>query len=125
MEKVTFKVRMNNEAESLPVEVNLEVDTEGLTVEQLLPYAMRSYKIELQGQCRPNWDRFIKGEYSKTLKFGEALFTSTKGKVSVEKAKVVYAKTFDGMSEEDKLIKLFEDKLISEEMFNMLMDQVG
>ena len=84
MEKVEFKVAMNQEEKEagniheVKVQVDMNVD-----METLRKYALRAYKVELQGQIRPNWDKFASGDYPKELKLGESMFESKRGVVTV------------------------------------------
>ena len=113
MEKVEFKVAMNQEEKEagnihevkVQVDMNVDLDT-------LRKYALRAYKVELQGQIRPNWDKFSKGEYPKELKLGDAMFESSKGKVTVEKATSTLKAQLSKMSPEEKIAYLKECGLL-------------
>ena len=116
--KVEFKVAMDDEQKKLKnfKEVSLQVDMEDASFEDLYKYALRSYRIELQGQVRANWDEFIKDEYPKELKFGEALFATrtrtTKVKMTPEEMKAELAKQMEGMTSEEKMKYLTENGYI-------------
>jgi len=123
--KVDFKVSMDNEQKLLKnfKKVELEVDFEGVDLETIKKYALKAYVIELQGQVRPNWEKFEKGEYPKVVKFGDAMFSGGRGKVTAEKAATVYSDAISKLSREEKLAKLLADKLISQDMYDMLIAQ--
>lgn len=131
MEKVTFKVSMDNEQKLAKnfKSVEINVDMEGVDQAELVKYALKSYVIELQGQVRPNWGEFEKalvdGKFTKTLKFGEALFEGKgRGAVSAEKAQKVYAASMDKITDPvEKLKKLLADKMISQDMYDQLAAQ--
>ena len=113
MEKVEFKVAMNQEEKEagnihevkVQVDMNVDMDT-------LRKYALRAYKVELQGQIRPNWDKFASGDYPKELKLGESMFESKRGVVTVDKATNVLKKQLSTMSDADKLAYLKECGLL-------------
>lgn len=132
MEKVTFKVSMDKEQKELKnfKTVEIQVDMEGVSQADLVKYAMKSYVIELQGQVRPNWTEFEKalvdGKFTKTLKFGEALFEGKgRGQVTLAKAQTVYADAMAKLGRKEKLDKLLKDGLISQEMYDTLVAQEG
>jgi len=103
--KVEFKVSMNDEEKRAGniFDVEIEVDEESASWEDLIKYAMKAYKVELQSQIRPNWEEFIKGNYPKELKFGEPLFAKRAGVVTLDKAKNVMIAQLSKMSQEEKV----------------------
>lgn len=118
-----FKVAMDKEQASLKnhYEVVLNVDMTTASREDLEKYALRAYTVELQGQIRPNWTAFIAQCDGKTFKknivFGTALFESTRGKVTLEKARETYKNSMATMSPVEKLKLALDDGMIDVEMY--------
>jgi hypothetical protein len=109
-----FKVAMDDEQKKLKnfTDVKIEVDMEDASFEDLYKYALRSYRIELQGQIRSNWGNFVKGEYSKELKFGQSMYATrqrvTKVKMTPEEMKASLLAEMKGMTAEQKMNYLTE-----------------
>ena len=125
-----FKVAMDKEQANLKnhYEVVLNVDMSTASREELEKYALRAYTVELQSQIRPNWTSFI-GQcvgkvFSKNIVFGCALFESTKGKVTQEKAKSVYKDAMAQMSQVEKLRKLLDDDMIDVDMYEASVEKL-
>ena len=118
-----FKVAMDKEQAALKnhYEVILQVDMSKASRADLEKYALRAYTVELQGQIRPNWTPFISQCEGKTFKksitFGDALFASTKGKVTLEKARETYKNSMATMSPVEKLKLALDDGMIDVEMY--------
>ena len=118
-----FKVAMCKEQADLKnhYEVILQVDMSQASRADLEKYALRAYTVELQGQIRPNWSSFISQCEGKTFKksitFGDALFASTKGKVTLEKARETYKNSMATMSPVEKLKLALDDGMIDVEMY--------
>ena len=118
-----FKVAMDKEQAALKnhYEVILQVDMSQASREILEKYALRAYTVELQGQIRPNWTAFVSQCEGKTFKksiaFGDALFASTKGKVTLEKARETYKNSMATMSPVEKLKLALDDGMIDVEMY--------
>ena len=116
--KVEFKVSMNDEEKRAGnhYTLDIEVDMSQASREMLEKYALRAYKVELQSQIRPNWTAFVeqcKGKtFTKNIAFGDALFESTRGKVTAEKARDVLKAQLSKMSNEEKLAYLKECGLL-------------
>jgi hypothetical protein len=78
--KMEFKVSRDEEAKKEKDFIlwNCEVDIASASREMLEKYAMKSFKIEIQGQIRPNWTQFeelwIADKLPKTMIFGQGLF---------------------------------------------------
>ncbi len=85
--KVEFKVAMNAEEKALKNLHEVVINVEKCDDATMLKYALKAYIVELQAQIMANWDQFIKGDYPRELVIGQAMFASTRGKVSTEKAK--------------------------------------
>lgn len=118
-----FKVAMDKEQAALKnhYEVTLQVDMSKASRADLEKYALRAYTVELQGQIRPNWTAFVSQCEGKTFKksitFGDALFASTKGKVTLEKARETYKNSMATMSPVEKLKLALDDGMIDVEMY--------
>jgi hypothetical protein len=112
--EVVFKVAMDDEQKKLKnfTDVTLKVDMEDASFEELYKYAIRSYRIELQGQIRSNWDMFVKGDYPKELKFGQGMFATRartmKVKMTPEEMKASLQESMKGMTQEQKMAYLME-----------------
>ena len=65
-----FKVAMDKEQAALKNHYEVVINVEKGDAATMLKYALKAYIVELQAQCRANWDEFIKGEYPKELKIG-------------------------------------------------------
>ena len=115
--KVEFKVAMDAEQAKAKNHVNVVLEVGKADDATMLKYALKAYIVELQAQCRANWDTFIKGEYTKELKIGEAMFESTRGKVTQEKAKEAYKAKVGQMSMVQKLKTLLDDGMIDVDMY--------
>jgi hypothetical protein len=80
MTTVEFKVAMDKEQAELKnhLEYSFEVDMSKAERSVLEGYALKSWKIELQGQIRSNWKEFEKmwddDKLPTTLEFGSPLF---------------------------------------------------
>ena len=120
-----FKVAMDKEQAALKnhYEVVLNVDMSGASRETLEKYALRAYTVELQGQIRPNWTSFmgqcVGKTFTKSIAFGTALFESTKGKVTLEKARETYKNSVATMSPVEKLKLALDDGMIDVETYEV------
>jgi hypothetical protein len=125
-----FKVAMDKEQAALKnhYEVVLNVDMSTSTREDLEKYAMKAYTVELQSQIRPNWDTFIsqcEGKvFTKGIVFGCALFESTRGKVTQEKAQEAYKNKVGAMSMLKKLQTLLADEMITMEIYEASIEKL-
>ena len=125
-----FKVAMDKEQATLKnhYEVELEVEMASASREDLEKYALRAYTVELQSQIRPNWTSFvgqcIGKKFTKNIVFGCALFESTKGKVTQEKAKSVYKDAMAQMSQVEKLKRLLDDGMIDVDMYEASVEKL-
>jgi len=124
MANVKFKISMDNEAKKsgdvheVNVTVNMNVETSVLE-----EWALKAYVVAIQSQIRPNWAAFIKGDYTKELALGQPMF-GKRAKATPEQAKTLYKNSINALSPKEKLEKLLEDGLISEEMFDTLYEQL-
>ena len=125
-----FKVAMDKEQAALKnhYEVVLQVDMSTATRADLEKYALRAYTVELQGQIRPNWTSFVEQCEGKTFKksiaFGSALFESTRGKVTQEKAQEAYKAKVGQMSMVQKLRTLLDDGMIDVDMYEASIEKL-
>lgn len=125
-----FKVAMDKEQAALKnhYEVTLQVDMSKASRADLEKYALRAYTVELQGQIRPNWTTFVSQCEGKTFKksiaFGDALFASTKGKITQEKAQEAYKAKVGQMSMVQKLRTLLDDSMIDVDMYEASIEKL-
>ena len=110
--KVEFQVAMNAEEKALKNLHKVELNVEKCDDATMLKYALKAYIVEIQSQIRSNWDQFIAGNYPKEVVIGQAMFESTRGKVTAEKAKDVLKAQLSKMSPEEKLAYLKECGLL-------------
>ena len=110
--KMEFTIAMNQEEKSLGNTHKVTVNVEKCDDETMLKYAMKAYTVEIQSQIRNNWDQFIAGNYPKELVIGQAMFESTRGKVTVEKATSTLKAQLSKMSPEEKIAYLTECGLL-------------
>ena len=128
--KVEFKVSMNNDEKEAGnhYTLDIEVDMNQASRELLEKYAIRAYKVELQSQIRPNWTTFVEQCEGKTFKksitFGDALFASTKGKVTQEKAQEAYKAKVGQMGMVQKLRTLLDDGMIDVDMYEASIEKL-
>lgn len=128
--KVEFKVSMNNEEKEAGnhYTLNIEVDMSQASRETLEKYALRAYKVELQSQIRPNWAAFVEQcegkTFTKSIAFGDALFESTKGKVTQEKAQEAYKAKVGQMGMVEKLRTLLDDGMIDVDMYEASIEKL-
>ena len=73
---VEFKVAMDAEQAKLKnhKEVTLKVDFPEDVMEEVYKAATKSYVIDMQGQIRNNWDKFMDCDLPEVLVFGQSLF---------------------------------------------------
>jgi hypothetical protein len=122
-QKVSFKVAMDAEQKALKnlhlVALEVEMD---VPLDILQKYALKAFVVELQGQIRPNWDNFIKGDYPKTLDLGHSLFAKKVSReITAEEKQAAYKTDVMSLTPEKRLLKMFEDKFITQEQYDSLM----
>ena len=122
--KVEFKVAMDAEQAKAKNHVNVVLEVGKADDATMLKYALKAYVVELQAQCRANWGEFIKGDYPKELKIGEAMFASTRGKVSAEKAKEMYKDGMASLTPVQKLRKLLDDGMITDDIYQASVESL-
>lgn len=115
--KMTFKISMNQEEKDAGNVHTVELEVAKCDDETMLRYALKAYTVEVQSQIRNNWDAFVKGDYPKSVKIGEALFASGRGVVTKEKAKMAYKNSMADMTMIQKLVTLHKDGMLPEEMY--------
>ena len=75
-QEVCFKVAMSKEARDAGdvKEFKTVVSMDNSLVDDIVKAAMKSYVIDLQGQIRNNWDKFLVLDIPETITFGQPLF---------------------------------------------------
>lgn len=125
----SFKVSMDKEQKELKnfYTVKLSVDME-VDRKVLEEYALRAYVVEVQSQIRPNWTSFEKEcrdkIFTKSVKLGEALFASTRGKVSAKKAKEMYKDEMASLTPVQKLRRLLDDGMITDDIYQASVESL-
>ena len=73
---VEFKVAMDAEQAKLKnhKEVTLKVDFPDEVMDEVYKAATKSYVIDMQGQIRNNWDKFMDCDLPEVLVFGQSIF---------------------------------------------------
>lgn len=122
--KVEFKVAMDKEQAALKNHHNVELEVGKCDDETMLKYALKAYTVEIQSQIRSNWDQFITGEYPKELVIGQAMFASTRGKVTAEKAQEAYKAKVNQLSMVQKLRTLLDDGMIDVDMYEVSVEKL-
>lgn len=125
----SFKVSMDKEQKELKnfYTVKLSVDME-VDRKVLEEYALRAYVVEVQSQIRPNWTSFegdcVDKVFTKSVKLGEALFASTRGKVTQERAQEAYKNKVNQLSMVQKLRTLLDDGMIDVDMYEASVEKL-
>ena len=119
-----FKVAMDAEQAKAKNHQEVVIDVEKCDDSTMLKYAMKAYIVELQSQIRANWDHFIKGDYPRELVIGQAMFASTRGKVSAEKAKEMYKDGMASLTPVQKLRKLLGDGMITDDIYQASVESL-
>lgn len=122
--KVNFQVAMNAEEKALKNLYKVELNVEKCDEATMLKYALKAYTVEIQSQIRANWDQFITGEYPKELVIGQAMFASTRGKVTAEKAQEAYKAKVNSLSMVQKLRTLLDDGMIDVDMYEISIEKL-
>lgn len=115
--KCEFTIAMNQEEKLAGNIHKVSINVEKCDEITMLKYALKAYVVEIQSQIRNNWDQFIKGNYPKELVIGQAMFASTRGKVTQEKAQEAYKAKVGQMSMVQKLKTLLDDGMIDVDMY--------
>ena len=110
--KCEFTIAMNQEEKLAGNIHKVSINVEKCDEATMLKYAMKAYIVEIQSQIRNNWGQFIEGNYPRELVVGQAMFESTRGKVTTEKARDVLKAQLSKMSNEEKLAYLKECGLL-------------
>ena len=122
--KVNFQVAMNAEEKALKNLHKVELEVGKCDDETMLKYALKAYTVEIQSQIRANWGQFITGEYPKELVIGQAMFASTRGKVTAEKAQEAYKAKVNQLSMVQKLRTLLDDGMIDVDMYEASVEKL-
>lgn len=119
-----FTIAMNQEEKLAGNIHNVSINVEKCDDATMLKYALKAYIVEIQSQIRNNWDQFIKGDYPKELVIGQAMFASTRGKVTQEKAQEAYKAKVGQMSMVQKLKTLLDDGMIDVDMYEASIEKL-
>lgn len=122
--KVNFQVAMNAEEKALKNLHKVELEVGKCDDETMLKYALKAYIVEIQSQIRANWGQFITGEYPKELVIGQAMFASTRGKVTAEKAQEAYKAKVNQLRMVQKLRTLLDDGMIDVDMYEASVEKL-
>ena len=122
--KVSFQVAMNAEEKALKNLHKVELNVEKCDEATMLKYALKAYIVEIQSQIRANWGQFIEGNYPKELVIGQAMFASTRGKVTQEKAQEAYKAKVNQLSMVQKLRTLLDDGMIDVDMYEASIEKL-
>ena len=111
---VKFKVAMDAEQAKAKnhQEVEFTVTFEGADEAKIVEMALKAQVVAWQSQVRAHWDEFVSEGLPKTVVFGEALFATTRGTVTVAKATDTLKKQLSAMSAKEKLAYLKECGLL-------------
>ena len=122
--KTEFTIAMNQEEKLAGNTHKVSVNVEKCDDATMLKYAMKAYIVEIQSQIRNNWDQFIEGNYPKELVIGQAMFASTRGKVTQEKAQEAYKAKVNQLSMVQKLRTLLDDGMIDVDMYEISIEKL-
>mgnify|MGYP000893462200 FL=1 len=129
--KKVFTVSMDKEQKKLKnfMTVEINVDMSAATREELEEYAFKAYIVKLQSQIRPNWDAFenecIDKKFTKSLKFGDALFESNKGHITTAKAMDKVKEELNKLPPKERFARMRDEGMISKEMYEQMMEMLG
>ena len=119
-----FTIAMNQEEKLAGNIHKVSINVEKCDDATMLKYALKAYIVEIQSQIRNNWGQFIAGDYPRELVIGQAMFTSTRGKVTQKKAQAVYKDSMATMTVLQKLRKLLDDDMISVDMYEASVEKL-
>ena len=122
--KTEFTIAMNQEEKLAGNVHKVSVNVEKCDEVTMLKYALKAYIVEIQSQIRNNWDQFITGDYPKELTIGQAMFASTRGKVTQEKAQEAYKAKVNSLSMVQKLKTLLDDGMIDVDMYEISIEKL-
>lgn len=122
--KTEFTIAMNQEEKLAGNVHKVSVNVEKCDDATMLKYAMKAYIVEVQSQIRANWGQFITGEYPRELVIGQAMFASTRGKVTAEKAQEAYKAKVNQLSMVQKLRTLLDDGMIDVDMYEASVEKL-
>ena len=119
-----FNIAMNQEEKLAGNIHRVSINVEKCDDATMLKYAMKAYIVEVQSQIRNNWGQFIAGDYPKELVIGQAMFASTRGKITQEKAQAVYKDSMASLSQVEKLKRLLDDGMIDVDMYEASVEKL-
>jgi len=78
--EVNFKVAMNNEDKLAKIfqDVNIIIEITPEIEKEVVKLALKSYVIAMQGEIRPNWDKFMELGTPGKILFGDRLYGKKK-----------------------------------------------
>lgn len=111
---VKFKIAMDAEQAKAKNHQTVEFTCtfEGADEKAIVEMALKAQVVAWQSQIRAHWDEFITDGLPKTVVFGDTLYESTRGKVTVEKATNTLKAQLSTMAPEEKLAYLKECGLL-------------
>lgn len=122
--KCEFTIAMNQEEKLAGNIHKVSINVEKCDDATMLKYALKAYIVEIQSQIRSNWGQFIAGNYPKELVIGQAMFASTRGKVTQEKAQEAYKAKVNQLSMVQKLKTLLDDGMIDVDMYEASIEKL-
>ena len=124
---IKFKVAMDSESaknkEHKDVEIN--VSFEAADEKKVVEMAMKAQVVAWQSQIRAHWDEFISEGLPKTVVFGEALFATTRGTVTVAKAMDKVKEELNKLPPRERFARMRDEGMISNEMYYQMMEMLG
>lgn len=117
--ELEFKISRDEEAkkagEHMPVKVTVVADDAAIE-----KYMKKAATVWIQGQLRPNWDKFIAGELPDEVTLDVPIFAATRGVVTLGKATETLAK-LDKKTQYDALLK---GGILTQEQYDLLVGQL-
>lgn len=124
---VKFKVAMDAEQAKAKnhQEVEFTVTFDGADEAKVVEMALKAQVVAWQSQVRAHWDEFISEGLPKTVVFGEALFASARGAVTVAKAMDKVKEELNKLPPKERFAKMRDEGMISKEMYEQMMEMLG
>lgn len=124
---VKFKVAMDAEQAKAKnhQEVEFTVTFEGADEAKVVEMALKAQVVAWQSQVRAHWDEFISEGLPKTVVFGEALFATTRGAVTVAKAMDKVKEELNKLPPKERFARMKDEGMISKEMYEQMMEMLG
>ena len=124
---VKFKVAMDAEQAKAKNhhEVEFTVTFDGADEAKVVEMALKAQVVAWQSQVRAHWDEFISEGLPKTVVFGEALFASARGAVTVAKAMDKVKEELNKLPPKERFARMRDEGMISNEMYEQMMEMLG